>query len=141
MKLTNKEMANKEMAQQALVRVAYIQTHIHNLDIAMAYCRDMDRYGNVDCGSLRNKLFELETGAWREVFMWGLTLEDAERDEIKALAHSRYMSDDMSVAHFMNDGVTPGQWLEKDEEDFRKMAKEYFGGIGGKERAKNKTHK
>jgi hypothetical protein len=58
--------------------------------------------------------------------MWGLTLTQEEQDRIKAAAHERFLSKRMSVAHWLNDGVTPGQWVEADEVEFRKMAAKAF---------------
>lgn len=59
--------------------------------------------------------------------MWGLTLEGQELDDIKALLHNRFLNDNISVAHWLDgSGVTPGVWLEKDEQDFRELCRKHF---------------
>lgn len=59
--------------------------------------------------------------------MWGLTLDDAERNRIKAAAHHRFLRDGISVGTWLNDGVEPSKWLTSDAEEFRDMARKAFG--------------
>ena len=80
----------------------------------------------IDHGDIINKLYEEEMVEWRKLAMWGLTLDDADRDRIKAAVHQRFLRDGMSVHDWMSDGVAAGSWLSSDEAEFRAMAKKAF---------------
>lgn len=124
------KLMNKDIIRQAMARIEYVQGLIKALDDVTRFLGERDRYTTIDAGNMKGKLYEAETQEWRNVFMWGLTLDDADRAEIKALAHARYIKDDMDVSHWLDErGITPSQWLRADEDSFRKMAKEYFGTI------------
>ena len=122
------KLTNKDMVKNTIVSINQIQEH--QKAVMSAFCRadDLNRGSKdtVNCGNLLEKLYQSENELWRNLFAWGLTLEADEQKDIKALAHARILSDEKSVAHHFNDGVTPGQWLSKDEKEFRKICKEYF---------------
>jgi hypothetical protein len=58
--------------------------------------------------------------------MFGMTLKDEDRDRIKAAAYERFLSDKMSVKHYLPGGDSAGHWLVADEEEFRAMVKVAF---------------
>lgn len=73
-----------------------------------------------------NKLYEEEMVEWRKLAMWGLTLDDADRDRIKAAVHQRFLRDGMSVHDWMNDGVAAATGFLATKAEFRAMAKTAF---------------
>ncbi len=127
------KLKNTDMVEQAMTRIELIQQHMQNLDEAARYVSERKSYADrarEDAGALRDALIRLELHEWRNVAMWGLTLDDAERDRIKAAVHQRFLRDGMSVTHWMNGGVTPSQWFSADEEEFREMARKAFSPKG-----------
>ena len=95
----------------------------------MYLARKFRIYEALNQGNIRSKLIDAELMEWRNLFMWGLTLDEKERNDIKALAHARFLEDGMNVAHWLDEsGLAPNTWLSSDEEEFRKKAKEYFSG-------------
>lgn len=120
------KLSNKKLVQEILERIELIQQHIKNLEQAAWFVSARRRSEAVDYGNLRSQLIDTELDEWRNLFMWGLTLTQEEQERIKAVAFQRFLRDGMGVAHWLNDGVQPGCWLDADEKEFRKMAKEAF---------------
>lgn len=123
------KLTNKNMVTQALTRIEVLRKDIENLQaiqrrIGSRYTAD---YKKPDFGNIFQLLIEKELDEWRGVFMWALTLDDKERDRIKAAAHQAFLREGISVSHWWNDGETPGAWMSADEDAFRKMAKKAFG--------------
>lgn len=114
------------MVEEALARVEVIQKHQEAVMAASYYVNYRKPHLQVVAGNLLDHLNALELDEWRNVFMWALTVTDAERDRIKAAAQERFLSDKMHVAQWFHDGTTPGKWLVADEEEFRAMVKEVF---------------
>jgi hypothetical protein len=115
------------MIEEALVRIEMLQSHISAIEAAASCLFKRRHHGfQIEYGNLRTTLFEEELDEWRKLFMWGLTLSDEERDRIKAAAYQRFLSNKTHVAYWINDGISPGQWLAADEDEFRAMAKEAF---------------
>lgn len=122
------KLTNKDIVLQCMRDIEFLQNHVANIDAAVAAVHRAHRLSNVDCGTLRETLCNMELKQWRQMAMWGLTLDDDERDRIKAAVHERFLSDRMHVAEWFSDtGGTPGAWLHADEIEFRKMAKLAFG--------------
>lgn len=120
------KLKNKDIVVQCMERIELIQQHIKHIDNAKYFLSDSRRWEKVDCTSLRNALIDEELSEWRRLAMWGLTLDDSERDRIKAAVHDRFLRDEMHVADWFSGGVSPGSWLSSDEKEFRAMAKEAF---------------
>lgn len=120
------KLKNTDIVVQCMERIELVQQHIKNIDNAKYFLSESRRWEKVDCTSLRNALFESEIDEWRKLAMWGLTLDDSERDRIKAAVHDRFMRDEMYVADWFSGGVSPGHWLSSDETAFREMAKVAF---------------
>ena len=120
------KLTNKSIAVGCLERIEVLQEHVRRVNDAVHYIRSLDRRTEIDHGDIINKLYEEEMVEWRKLAMWGLTLDDADRDRIKAAVHHRFLRDGVSVADWINGGVTPGWWLKSDEEEFRAMAKKAF---------------
>jgi hypothetical protein len=121
------KLTNKKLVLEIMERIELIQQHIKNLEQAASYAVSRRRYENVDYGNLRNALVDEELHEWRNLFMWGLTLDKEEQERIKAAAFQRFLRDGMHVANWLNDGVSPSSWLVEEEQEFRKMAKKVFG--------------
>ena len=123
MKLTAKNMVEDQLKQ-----IEYLQQQLQAADGAIqALYRLLGHGATVDGGNIITHLHRLELDAWRGLAMWGLTLDDAERDRIKAAVHQRFLHDRASVSQWMSgDGTSPSQWLVADEEEFREMAKTAF---------------
>ena len=123
------KLTNKQMVEEAMERIELLQLHVNAVEAA-ARClqhRRSYRGETITYGNLRDTLFEEEMKEWRNLCMWGLTLDDDERDRVKAAAHQRFLADGTHVANWFNRGVTPGSWLSADEAEFRAMAKKSFG--------------
>jgi len=123
------KLTNKEIVLGQLEKIELYQQHIRNVEDAARDVRDRGRT-SVEYGNLMALLVDAELAAWRNVAMWGLTLEDAERDRIKAAVHSRFLHDGVSVQSWMNNGTSPSSWLKADEDAFRGMAKTAFAPKG-----------
>lgn len=120
------KLTNKNIVIGCLERIDVLQEHARRVNDAMIYIRAIDIGEDVDVDDIIRKLTALENDEYRKLAMWGLTLDDAERDRIKAAVHHRFLRDGVSVADWINGGVTPGWWLKSDEEEFRAMAKKAF---------------
>lgn len=120
------KLTKKDIVEQCLQRIELVQHHVQNIDNAARFLGEAKRWESVDVGNLRDGLIEQELSEWRKLAMWGLTLEEAERDRIKAAVHDRFMRDGMHVADWFSGGVSPSSWLSSDEAEFREMAKVAF---------------
>lgn len=127
------EITNRTVVEECLERIELWQEHYRAVNAALYRAREKyaHRGGEVDSGNLLHEIMQQELDEWRGLFLWTITLDDAERDRIKAAAHRRFLADGLHVAHWFHDGVSPGQWLCSDEEEFRAMARAAFGPKGG----------
>ena len=127
------KLTNKEMVIEALERIEILHTHISNVMQAQSHIMHIRPGKEVSYGNLYTVLMEEEMHEWRSVVMWGLTLDDKDRDRIKAAVHNRFLNDKMHIAHWLNNGITPSRWLSADEEEFRAMVRKAFApkGEGG----------
>lgn len=123
------KLTNAHMVEQAMTRIELIQQHLTHLEQAKRFVSERSRE-TANTGTLFDDLVRLELGEWRNVAIWGLTLSQDEQDRIKAAVHQRFLRPGMSVTHWMHDGITPGQWLAADEEEFRAMARKAFSPKG-----------
>jgi len=121
------KLTKKHIVIGCLERIEVLQEHAMRVNDAFYYIRSLDRRTEIDHGDIINKLYEEEMDEWRKLAMWGLTLDDADRDRIKAAVHQRFLRDGLSVHDWMSDGVAAGSWLSSDEAEFREMAKKAFG--------------
>lgn len=121
------KITNKKVIEECMVRIKTAQEHISALEMAGYFIRDVRRYRNVEYGNIRDLLIEIELDEWRNLAAWGLTLNDAERDRVKAAVYQRFLRDGMSVGKWLGNGIEPSQWLVSEEEDFREMARKAFG--------------
>lgn len=120
------KLTNKDIVEQCMQRIELMQQHVQNIDNAARFLGEARRWETVDLGNLRHGLIDQELAEWRKLAMWGLTLDDAERDRIKAAVHDRFLRDGMHVADWFSGGVSPNSWLSSDESEFREMAKAAF---------------
>ena len=121
------KLTQKEIAKECLERIEELQEFQRSVDAAASLLRHRKSYReNIDYGNLRDFLFQDELDEWRNLFMWALTLEDAERDRIKLAAHERFLAKNMDVSKWFNGGVEAGSYMSATAEEFRKMAKEAF---------------
>lgn len=120
------KLTNKEIVSQCMERVKCWQHHCAAIDAACYALNNDKRHVSVETGNLRDLVIQRELDAWRDLAMWGLTLDKDERDRIKAAVHERFLRDGMNVAKWFSNGRDPGSWLAADDEEFRAMAREYF---------------
>ena len=125
------KLTNKDMVEHCMERIELIQQHVRNVDNAKTFLSLMNIFDDIYVGDLRHALIKQEVDEWRKLAMWGLTLDDAERDRIKAAVHDRFLRDDVKVADWFSGGVSPSQWLSSDENAFRAMAKAAFAPKAG----------
>lgn len=123
------EWSPERFVTEALERIEVLRKHYaacesaeHHMRYRTGYARDI----RCDWSGMREALMQAELDEWRGVMMFGLTLDDKKRDRIKAAAHERFLKDGVSVSHWFNNGVTPGQYLSADEDKFREMCRKAF---------------
>lgn len=121
------KITNKQVVEECMVRIEQLQAHIKAIEAAAWCLRARKRWVDVNYGNIHDLLISEELEEWRNLALWGLTLDDAERDRVKAAAHQRFLRDGMSVGTYLNNGIEPSQWLVADNEAFRQMAKRAFG--------------
>lgn len=121
------KITNKQVVEECMARIEQLQTHIKAIEAAAWCLRARRRSVDVDYGNIHDLPISEELEEWRNLAMWGLTLDDAERDRVKAAVHHRFLRDGMSVGMWINDGVEPSKWLTSDAEEFRDMARKAFG--------------
>lgn len=124
------KITNKQVVEECMARIEQLQEHIKAVEAAAWCLRESKRWVEVDYGNLHDLLISEELEEWRNLALWGMTLDGAERDRVKAAAHQRFLRDGMSVGKWLGNGIEPSQWLVSDEEEFRAMAKEAFGPKG-----------
>lgn len=117
---------NKEIVAGCMARVEESQRHISAVEAAVNFVLSRNHQMIIDSEHLRAALLNEECKAWRDLFMWGMTLEQDVIDRIKAAAHQRHLRNDMEIARWLNNGVMPRSWLSADEEEFREMARVAF---------------
>ena len=124
-------LTNKDIVLKCLGSIKHLQEVIKNIEETHALASRIVGYsGKVDYGDVREIIIRHEVDEWRRLCMFGLTLTDAEQDDIKALAHERFIAG-ASVGHWLSpDGIGPGSYLTKSEEEFRAMAKAAFAPRG-----------
>ena len=121
------KITNKQVVEECMARIEQLQEHIKAVEAAAWCLRERKKWVEVDYGNLHDLLISEELEEWRNLALWGMTLDDAERDRVKAAAHQRFLDDGQCVGTWMNNGVQPSSWLVSDEEKFRAMAKKAFG--------------
>lgn len=78
-------------------------------------------------GNLYQTLIRLELDQWRNLFMFGMTLDDEEKERIQAAGVARFLSDGMYVGHYItNRHGDPTSYWTADEKEFREMVKNTF---------------
>jgi len=122
------KISNVKITKECMERINVLQEHIMAVENAARYISSATYRERVINSNLRELLIEEELEEWRNLCMWGLTVDDKTRDRIKVAARQRFLRDDISVAHWLNNGVMPGHWLVADEDEFKEMAKKAFGG-------------
>lgn len=118
---------SKEQLNWAVDRLEQIQRYISAYDEIVAYLVNTERMYKLDPAGIREKLFELESRAWRDMLIWGITLGKTKQARIKAAIYDRTFADEWGVAQWLHpSGVMPSRWMDADEQDFRKMVKKAF---------------
>lgn len=122
------KFTNKQMVEEAMARIEQLQAHISAIEAAGRCLNERNPHQSfkIDYGNLRDILIQNELDEWRNLFMWAITLDDEERDRIKAAGYHRFLRDGMHVAHWINNGVSARSWLQSDDEQFRVMARKVF---------------
>ena len=92
------KITNKKVIEECMVRIKTAQAHISAVEMAGYFIRDVRTYRNVEYGNIRDLLIEIELDEWRNLAAWGLTLDDAERDRVKAAVYQRFLRDGMNVS-------------------------------------------
>ena len=120
-------LTNKDIVLKCLGSIKHLQEVIKSLEETHALAhRIAGHNGKVDHGDVREILIRHECDEWRRLCMFGLTLSDAEQDDIKALAHERFIAG-ASVGHWLApDGIDPGFYLEQSADEFRALARACF---------------
>lgn len=123
------KLTNKDIVQRSLEKISYLQeaTEAHYAALRVAQRLRQGIADPVNPGNIGTVLIQAELDEWRGLFMWGLTLTDAEREPIKAMAHARFMDDRASVSEWLTGNLgRVDSWLESDEAAFRDLARRHF---------------
>jgi len=123
------KISDKQMLTESMERIDLLQRHIEAVESATSYLSRLRQTVPVGVDSLRQALIEEELKEWRNLFLWGLVVDQDTRDRVKAAAHDRFLRDEIDVGHWLNRGNSPGSWLVADEEKFRAMARKKFAPI------------
>lgn len=110
----------KEFVEKTLSRIMLLQKHQESV-MAAVHCVLNER----DCnfGNLIEVLYRAEVKEWRNLFMFGLVVDDETRDRIKVAAYERFLDDHIHVSNFWTNS---SDWLHSSEEEFRRMCKSLF---------------
>lgn len=119
------KFSSKRMVEEALKRIDVLQGYIAAIDSATSYIYNIEHSKIVDSGSLRKTLIEMELGEWRHLFLWGITLDQAERDRIKLAGYQRFIKD-IDISPWLNNGIKNSSYLTADKEEFLEMAAHAF---------------
>lgn len=124
------QLTKEHQVEKVFEEIAQVQAHIQMLDDVIHFCGRIANtweHSELGAASLRAWLFEKETSLWRDLAMWGLTVDKPLQDRVKAAVHDRYFNKTVSVANYMSDfGLPASRWLQADEEEFKKMVAEAF---------------
>ena len=121
-------MNKTKITEDIMTRIMYIR----EMQEAYLACTSALRRRNRDYdkgdGKVFQDLMEWELEEWRNLSMWGLTLDEKTQTKIKAAVHERFLSDKMHVANWFHNGESPSSWRVSDEDEFRAMARKAFLG-------------
>lgn len=117
---------NKDIVFDFLTKIEAIQHYVSDVETASRFLHNLGAVSEDFRCDLRSALIEHELRAWRDVFMFGITLDAPERERIKAAAYDRFLAPKYSVVQWMNSGVMPAQWLTADEKAFRAYVDQLF---------------
>lgn len=121
------KLKNTHFIAKCVANIEMFQAMQKSLDATIEKLRSFNRHDKIDCGTLHQTIVQLELAAWRHLFLWCMTITDAERVRIKAMAFDRFLRPDADVAHWLAPGGrTPDSWLTADEDEFRAMAAAAF---------------
>lgn len=116
-----------DVVEEILTRIETLQLHQQAIQSAHRCVQDLKyRQFNINDGNLLQSLIELELDEWRNLFLWGLTVDKATQDRIKAIGYQKFLGHNKAVEHYFNNGCQPSKWLVADEEEFRAMCKKEF---------------
>lgn len=114
------------MAEDCLIRIEFLQNLIVQFDETVKHLKEREEFAQIDTGNIRERLFKEELDEWRNLFMWAITLEENEKERIKAAAYDRFLSKKRCVAKHLNNGIPPSRWLSSSEEEFRRIVEQHF---------------
>ena len=124
------KFTSKKMVEQALENIRTLAEHQKAVQAALYRVRDMSpRHASseINEGNLYQTLIRLELDQWRDLFMFGMTLDDEEKERIQAAGVARFLSDGMYVGHYItNRHGDPTSYWTADEKEFREMVKNTF---------------
>ena len=120
------KLSNKDIIEKRLAEIEAVGQHIKAVESAASYAYRAKHPHRpaIDCTALLSALHERELSLWRDVFMFGLTLDSEEQDRIKAAGYERFLSARMHVAEYHTPGVS--SYLTADDDEFRAMCAKLF---------------
>lgn len=122
------KISKKEIVLQCLERIEILHKLQSNF---LETCAELQKrragYSNiVERGNVYQLLVEEELHEWRNLLMWGITLNAEDQTRIKAAVYNQFLKPGMSVMQWLNNGILPSKWLTSDEQEFREMIKQTF---------------
>lgn len=117
---------NKEVVLDVLASIEITEKWISEFDAMVRYAREQNKFAEISSGNLREILYGIEIDQWRKLLMWGITLDDKDRDRIKGMVHNRFLSHNMGVIDWLNNGIQPSRWFSAEEDEFRSLVEKTF---------------
>jgi len=121
-------MNKTEIIEDIMTRIMYIREMQEGYLACTSALQRRNRDYDKGDGKVFQDLMEWELEEWRNLAMWGLTLDEKTQTKIKAAVHDRFLSDKMDVAKWFHNGESPSSWRVSDEDEFRAMARKAFLG-------------
>ena len=121
-------MNKKEILEGIMTRIMHIREMQEGYLACTSALQRRDRWYKQGDGKVLNDLMKWELDEWRNLSMWGLTVDQKTQDAIKKAVHERFLSDKMEVASWFHNGDSPASWKVSTESEFRAMAKKAFLG-------------
>lgn len=121
----------KQIVEHTFAKIISLQNHIDNVHAAQ---RAVGRDHNLNCGNLIQTLYAEQVREWKNLFMFGMVMDDETKDRIKAAAYQHFLSDRIHVADYYSNASY--EWMEAGEDEFRRMCRELFAPENVKEAEK-----
>jgi hypothetical protein len=125
MRKLNKHSGAQEQIEKIMEQIEIVNLHIRALEDVGSFIYKHNRHEEkIEANDYYDILVKIEVNKWRDLFMFGLVIDDETRDRIKAAAYDRFLKNKV-VTRFIAE-TELSSYLEADETKFLEMARELF---------------